>query len=339
MVVESEPSLSLPLKIKLKCFIVSAMIDYVLRPDGTVNRRLLRLLDRPVPSKPTPQHGVSSHDIVVDPSRDLWFRLFLPTQCQSPGNTSAKLPVIVFFHGGGFAVFNPATADYDAVCHRFAQELDAVVISVNYRLTPEHKFPAQYEDGFDVLKFIDKNRKKITVWPEDADLQRCFLAGDSAGANIVHNVGVKICSGNWRFRDMKVIGLIVIQPFFGGKEQTGSEIKYDGIPIKSRFDWSWKAFLPDRLNRDHWAVDVSGPNALDVRGIELPPVILFTGRFDPLRDRQLRYHDWLRRSGKEVVLVDIATACHSFFLFPEIPESKKLIEEVRSFIVKPSSRS
>lgn len=81
------------------------------------------------------------------------------------------------------------TADakaYDAVCRRFARKVSAVVISVNYRLAPEHRCPAQYDDGFDVLKFLDE--RKSGVLPENADLSCCFLAGDSAGANLAHNV-------------------------------------------------------------------------------------------------------------------------------------------------------
>ncbi|GAB2300971.1 hypothetical protein Dimus_035007, partial [Dionaea muscipula] len=344
MAIESQPSLSLSLTTKFVLAILNIVTDSSLRSDGTINRRLFSFFDRPVPSKSNPKSGVASHDVVVDPSRNLWFRLFLPTK--TPGSTSTAaavtLPVIVFFHGGGFSLLSPASLAYDEVCRRFVRRFNAVVLSVNYRLAPEHKFPSQYDDGFDVLRFIDENRHRIEFWPENADLRRCFLAGDSAGGNLTHHLAVRICQleKEKEFNELKVIGLIVIQPFFGGKDRTESEIRLEGAPIvsMSRTDWMWKAFLQEGMDLDHWAVNVSGPNAVDISGLDLfPPVILFVGGFDPLRDWQIRYHEWLRRSGKEVVLFDIPTAYHAFYVNPAIPESEMLIKEVKGFIEKQSS--
>lgn len=79
---------------------------------------------------------------------------------------------------------------YDDVCRRLAAGVLAIVVSVNYRLAPEHKYPAQHIDGFDVLKFIDGKKQ---IMPENADLARCFLAGDSAGGNIAHHVAKSVC--------------------------------------------------------------------------------------------------------------------------------------------------
>ncbi|KAH7839381.1 hypothetical protein Vadar_003450 [Vaccinium darrowii] len=92
------------------------------------------------------------------PSRNLWFRIFVPTATQ-------PLPIIVFFHGGGFAYLMADTKDYDAICCRFASKILAVVMSVNYRLAPEYRYPAWYDDGFDVLKFLDE--RKLQVPPEN----------------------------------------------------------------------------------------------------------------------------------------------------------------------------
>ncbi|GAB4835497.1 hypothetical protein Ancab_000406 [Ancistrocladus abbreviatus] len=330
---ETKPlsSLSLPLKTKLQLTILNFVTDYALRPDGTLNRRLMKFLDRRAPPNAVPHNGVKTHDVTVDPSRDLWFRLFIPT---NPPNNVVSLPVIVFFHGGGFAFMSASSIAYDAVCRRFARRFNAVVLSVNYRLAPEHKFPSQYDDGFDVLKFIDDNRRGIECWPGNADVSRCFIAGDSAGGNVTHNLGVTACGTE--FKEVKIIGLIVIQPFFGGKEPVESEIRLEGAPIisQSRTDWMWRAFLPDGMDTEHACVNVYGPNAVDISGLDLPPILLFVGGFDPLKDRQLRYHEWLRGSGKEVALVYIPTACHAFYVFPELPEASMLIDEVKDFIEK-----
>lgn len=80
--------------------------------------------------------------------------------------------------------------------------MPAIVVSVNYRLAPEHKYPAQYDDCFDVVKFLDEDSDRRKFLPENADLSSCFLAGDSAGANIAHHVAKRACESN--FAKLKV---------------------------------------------------------------------------------------------------------------------------------------
>nr|GEU95662.1 probable carboxylesterase 18 [Tanacetum cinerariifolium] len=135
-----------------------------------------------------------------------------------------------------------------------------------------------------------------------------------------------------------VIGVVVIQPFFGGEERTNSEVELEGTPIVSTkiTDWYWNAFLPpgEGHNRDHPIINVSGPNAVDISNMDFPPTIVVVAGFDALRDWQKRYYEWLKKSGKEVYFMDYPNMCHAFYLFPELPESGKLISEVKEFINK-----
>ncbi|KAF7813361.1 putative carboxylesterase 18 [Senna tora] len=312
----------LPWKTRLSISFLSTLTDVARRPDGTVNRRLMNFLDRKAIANPKPVNGVSSSDVTVDPDRNLWFRIFTPTTTAA---TLASVPVIVFFHGGGFSFLSPASFAYDAVCRRFARKIPAVVISVNYRLCPEHRYPSQYNDGFDVLQFLDENG---AVLPDNADLTKLILAGDSAGANLAHHVAVRVCRS--RLRKIRVIGLISIQPFFGGEERTEAEIQLTGVPLVSvpRTDWMWNAMLPDGANRDHEAVN----------GLDYPDTIVFVGGFDPLKDWQRRYYEWLRKSGKEAKLIEYPNTIHAFYVFPELPESSQLITEVKDFINKRMSK-
>lgn len=222
-----------------------------------------------------------------------------------------------------------ATKSYDVVCRRFARTLPAIVVSVNYRLTPEHRFPSQYDDGFDVLQFLDH----AAPIPNAADLSKCFLAGDSAGANLAHHVAVRAC--RTQFQVLKVVGLISIQPFFGGEERTQSEIRFSGYPLVSlaRTDWLWKVFLPEGSDRDHYAVNVSGRNAEDILGLDYPNTVVFIGGFDPLQDWQRRYYQWLKKSGKEATLIEYPNMIHAFYVFPELPESSQLFSQVKDFVV------
>ncbi|XP_022143557.1 probable carboxylesterase 18 [Momordica charantia] len=103
-------------------------------------------------------------------------------------------------------------------------------------------------------------------------------------------------------------------------------------PVKPITDWLWKAFLPEGSNRDHFAANVSGPNAEDISELEFPETVVFVGGFDPLKDRQRRYYKWLKESGKKVDLIEYPNMIHAFYLFPELPESSKLINQVRDFV-------
>ncbi|KAB2635577.1 carboxylesterase 18 [Pyrus ussuriensis x Pyrus communis] len=320
---------SLPWRTRVSLYLLSKVTDAARRADGTVNRRLMNILDFKSSATPAaPVRGVTSSDVTVDPARKLRFRLFVP-QTTSP--TPSHLPVVVFFHGGGFIFLSPASFPYDVVCRKFARKIPAVVVSVDYRLCPEHRYPSQYDDGFDVLTFLDQNDD---VLPKNADRSRVFFAGDSAGANLAHHVAVRAAREKDRFRVVKPVGLISIQPFFGGEERVESEIRLHGAPLVSvaRTDWLWKVFLPDGSDRDHEAVNPSGPNAVDIAGLEYPNTLVFTGGLDPLQDWQRRYYQWLKKSGKEAKLIEYPNMVHAFYVFPELPESNQLVNQVKDFI-------
>ncbi|KAJ8458381.1 hypothetical protein OPV22_031307 [Ensete ventricosum] len=175
------PSLSIT-----KRFIIaaaSAIDDATCRSDGTVNRRLVSLLDARSSAKPV--QGARTVDT-------------LPRR--------------------GFAFLSPASYLYDHVCRRLCRTVNAIVVSVNYRLAPEHRYPAPYEDGVDVLRFLDRGGLLYAdpLAADLADLSRCFLVGDSAGANICHHVARRWAAG---------AGMVLIQPYFGGEERTDAEVR------------------------------------------------------------------------------------------------------------------
>ncbi|XP_043697774.1 probable carboxylesterase 18 [Telopea speciosissima] len=322
------PQPELPWKPKIVLSVLSALTDALQRPNGTMNRRIHDFVDLKAKARDIPVRGVKTSDVTVDATRNLWFRLYTPTD--NAAKADVTLPVIVYFHGGGFAFFSPGSIFYHDFCLRLARKIPAIVISVNYRLAPEHRFPSQYEDGFETLKFLDD--AKIPNFPENADLSKCFLAGDSAGANLAHHVAIRI--GEAEFRNVRVIGQISIQPFFGGEERTESEIRLTKAYLVTmpRTDWVWRVFLPEGENRDHEAVNVTGPKAVNIMGVKYPETMVVVGGFDTLQDRQREFCKWLRRSGKEVKLIEYPSAVHAFYFFPELPETSQLMEEARDFV-------
>ncbi|XP_062017684.1 probable carboxylesterase 18 [Rosa rugosa] len=317
------PLQNVPWKTRLLMEFGSFLFRAAMRPNMTLNRRLLTLFDPKAAASSKPKNGVVSFDAAVDPSRNVWFRLYT--------TTSAKLPVIFFIHGGAYVFGAADSFGSDASCRRLSRQLSAAVVSVNYRLAPEHKFPSQLRDALDCLKYLDDHHRDDAF--SCADVSRCFVAGESAGGNLAHHVALG--AGELELKKVRVVGLVSIQPFFGGEERTESEIRLGrGALGLDSTDWCWRAVLPDGSDRDHPAVNVSGPNAVDISGRGYPDTLCFIGGLDSLKDWGRRYCEWLKKSGKKVEVVEYPNAIHGFMSVQCEPEYGMFIEEVKNFMQK-----
>ncbi|KAE8817429.1 hypothetical protein D1007_04850 [Hordeum vulgare] len=325
----------LPWTVRLQVLALGAFCDLSQRRNGTVNRFLFSLADRKTPARPRPDAlGVRSADVMVGNDRNLWARVFSSSAGEAG---AAPLPVLVYFHGGGFALLSAASAPLDAMCRRFCRELRAVVVSVNYRRAPEHRYPAAYADCVDVLSYLGN-----TGLPADlgvpVDLSRCFLIGDSAGGNIAHHVAHRWTSpaAATSSNPVRLAGIILLQPYFGGEERTEAELRLEGVgPVVNmrRSDWFWKAFLPEGADRNHPAAHVTGEAGPEPELPEaFPPAMVVVGGFDPLQDWQRRYAAMLQRKGKAVRLVEFPDAIHGFYIFPKLPDAGKLVKDVKTFM-------
>lgn len=305
------------------------------RRDGSIRRLLFSLGDLKSCATSRPDaSGVRSADVTIDASRGLWARVFSP----SPGHGAAAaaddapVPVVVYFHGGGFVLFSAASRPYDAFCRRLCRDLRAVVVSVNYRLAPDHRFPAAYDDGVAALRYLDANASSLPA-AVPVDLSSCFLAGDSAGGNITHHVAQRWASATMpQPANLRVAGAVLIQPFFGGEERTAAEVALDGVsPLSvAATDYYWREFLPEGATRDHEAARVCGDDGVELADA-FPPAMVVVGGFDLLKDWQTRYVEALRGKGKPVRVVEYPDAVHGFHAFPELVEEMKLfVQEHRS---------
>ncbi|KAF0895153.1 hypothetical protein E2562_006855 [Oryza meyeriana var. granulata] len=322
----------LPWPVRLRLCALEAAIDVTQRRDGSVNRFLFSLFDRRTPADDRPDTiGVSSTDITVDASRGLWARVFTPPVAEHSSSPTPR-PVIVYFHGGGFQLFSAATRTYDTLCRTLSGVVGAVVVSVNYRLAPEHRFPAAYDDGEAVLRYLATTCLPDHVVP--VDISTCFIAGDSAGGNIAHHVAQRwTATTPPSDNTVHLAGVILVQPCFSGEERTKAERALDGVaPVLNirRSDLSWKAFLPEGADRNHPAAHVTGDDALSE---VFPPAMVVVGGLDPLQDWDRRYASMLRLKGKPVRVVEFPEAIHAFYFFPELADdSRKLVDEIRAFV-------
>jgi acetyl esterase/lipase len=134
--------------------IQAAAYAFAHRMDGSIRRPLFCLGDLKKGATPTPRPDASevrSADVTIDASRGVWARVFSPPAAAA----AAPLPVVVYFHGGGFALFSPGSRPYDNLWRRLCRGVGAVVVSVNYRLVPEQRFPAAYDDGVAAPRYLD----------------------------------------------------------------------------------------------------------------------------------------------------------------------------------------
>ncbi|WVZ66652.1 hypothetical protein U9M48_015842 [Paspalum notatum var. saurae] len=312
----------LPWRSRLLLGAVSALHAASLRRDGTVNRFLLSLFDRDAPPTSAPVAGVASTDHSV--SDHLRVRLFTPASSGEDG--SKQLPVVVYFHGGGFVFGSAASASYDSLCRRLASSVPALVASVDYRLAPEHRFPVPYDDGEEAVRWVlDGAGGALPSAPAAV-----FVAGDSAGGNVAHHVAARLPTS--------VAGLIAVQPFFGGEAPTGSELRLGHMPFGApeRLVWLWRAFLPPGATRDHAAANV--PAALQRDAGEgqwraFPPTVVCVGGWDVHQDRQRAYADALRAAGaQDVAVAEYPDAVHGFYMMDDLADSEKLVGDVAEFV-------
>jgi acetyl esterase/lipase len=337
----------MPWRTRLAVLVAGYVTDATRRADGTVNRRLLAYLDKGVAaSGGAPRNGVASRDLDIDDPAvpRLRARIFYPAAGAGAAEDvegRPPLPVVVFFHGGGFAYLSAASPAYDAACRRIARHAGAAVLSVDYRRAPEHRYPAAYDDGVAALRFVGNHHHHHSGGPSQShsdhpplDASRCFLAGDSAGGNIAHHVARRYALDPSAFPRVRLRGLIAIQPFFGGEERTPAELRLDGAPIVNvpRTDWMWRAFLPPGADRSHDACSPAAAAAGIGAAPAFPPVTVVVGGYDPLQDWQRRYCDALRGEGKEVRVLEYPDAIHAFYVFPEFPDAKDLMLRIKEIV-------
>ncbi|XAR52537.1 Carboxylesterase [Bertholletia excelsa] len=304
------------------------------RPDGTFNRHLAEFLDRKVPANANPVDGVFSFDVLIDRETSLLSRVYrqadgegLPSIVDLEKPLSSDIvPVIIFFHGGSFAHSSSNSAIYDTLCRRLVGICKAVVVSVNYRRAPENRYPCAYDDGWAALSWV--NSRSWLKSKKDSKVH-IYLAGDSSGGNIVHNVALRAVDS-----DIEVLGNILLNPLFGGQNRTESEKRLDGkyfVTIQDR-DWYWRAFLPEGEDRDHPACNPFGPKCISLEGIKFPKSLVVVAGLDLIQDWQLAYVEGLKKNNQEVKLLYLERATIGFYLLPNNDHFYTVMDEISNFV-------
>ncbi|EXC31383.1 putative carboxylesterase 11 [Morus notabilis] len=267
------------------------------------------------------------------------------------GENCRKLPVMLQFHGGGWVSGSNDSAANDFFCRRIAKLCDVVVVAVGYRLAPENRYPAAFEDGLKVLNWLGKqanlaecsksmgsvrssggsaefkksdvNRHIVDTFGASmvepwlaahGDPSRCVLLGVSCGANIADYVARKAVEAGRLLDPVNVVAQVLMYPFFIGSVPTHSEIKLANSYFydKAVCTLAWKLFLPEEeFSLDHPAANPLIPD----RGPPLklmPPTLTVVAEHDWMRDRAIAYSEELRKVNVDAPVLEYKDAVHEF---------------------------
>ncbi len=244
--------------------------------------------------KDVPVGGIENRSF-PGPGGDVPLRIYTPVAAGG-----APLATLVYFHGGGFVIGDLET--HDGLCRQFANEGGYRVIAVDYRLAPEHKFPAAFEDAVAAVEWIEAHATELGV-----DANRIAVGGDSAGGALAACVAQAAKAKGGPRIAFQLLMFPVTQV---GRETTSRrEFALGYFLDKPTLDWFFANYIPP--GTDVSDLRLSPLNAVDLKG--LPPAYVMLGGFDPLHDEGLEYAHKLREAGVKVDIVDYADLVHCFF--------------------------
>ncbi len=274
--------------------------------------------------EPSPNLVRKENILVPGPVMDIPARIYAPV-----ASSAGVLPVLAYFHGGGWVQGDMET--HDGLCSRLALWSEAMVVSFEYRLAPENKFPAAVEDCCAAYRWLCAYGTEI-----GADSNRVGVAGDSAGGNLA----IVVCQEMRRLGAQMPSFQVLLYPVTNMVFDTPSHSERieDGFLPRDRLDWYFRQYL--RSNEDR--VD---PRASPLQAEEFlgqPPALIIFGGFDPLRDDGRFYADRLISAGIDVTVHEYPGQIHAFLsLTKAIPQGIQATREVadyirRQFLVKSS---
>lgn len=262
--------------------------------------RFLKLLD----FAPIELFAVKDKMVTMRDGEEIRVRIYNPTE-------QKDLPLIIFFHGGGFVT--RTIESHDLVCRRLSHLNQAVVVSVDYRLAPEFKFPIPHQDCYDATLWIADNARQL-----GGDPKQITVMGDSAGGNLATVVSILS-------RDLngpKIKNQVLIYPTVDARLNHPSIDKFGKGYFLTKPLMQW--FLDHYMSKEDDIYNPLMSPLLTENLSDLPPAFVFTAAYDPLKDEGAAYAKKLEAAGNQVEFKEYPNVIHGFINMPKI--SKECLE-------------
>jgi len=225
----------------------------------------------------------------------------IPIRIYTPSNAK-KLPILMWFHGGGWVVGSPSNCD--DLCRKLAHQTECIVISVDYHLAPEAQFPIAVEDCFAATLWAKNHASEF-----GGDASRIAVAGESAGGNLAACTAIKC-----RDEKLPLVFQLLLYPVIDSDFNRPSYLDFsDGLNLtRDEMIWFWDCYVPNRQDRTNPLV--APIHADDLSG--LPPALIITAECDPLADEGAAYADALQSAGTPTAYHSYPGMIHGFFNLP-----------------------
>ena len=255
--------------------------------------RQARLITNPDPPELKSVEPLS----IPSPHGSIPARIYTPKKIRQAGGLA---PGLVFFHGGGWVIGDLDT--HDVVCRKVADEGELIVISVDYRRAPEHKFPAAVDDAITATKWVADHSRQLGV-----DASRLMVGGDSAGGNLAAVVALAARDG----KGLAIAGQVLIYPAtdFAMTHASHREPETSILLTHSVIRWFCDHYLTGAADVHDWRA--SPAHASTLTG--LPSAYVLTAGADPLRDEGDEYARSLKQAGVPVTYRHFPGQFHGFF--------------------------
>jgi len=271
--------------------------------------RFLKLLDH----APIELFKVKDKFIPVRDGKKIRIRVYQPSD-------QKNLPLIIFYHGGGFVT--RTIESHDLVCRRLSHLNQAVVVSVDYRLAPEYKFPIPHQDSYDATTWIAKNAEQLNADPEDITVM-----GDSAGGNLATVVSILARDNG----GPKIKKQVLIYPTVDARLKHPSIDKLGEGYFLTKPLMQW--FLDHYMSKKEDIHDSLMSPLLTEDLSNLPPAFVCTAAYDPLKDEGAAYAKKLKAAGNHVEFKEYPNVIHGFINMPKISkECMEAHDDIQEFL-------
>ncbi|GKC84847.1 probable carboxylesterase 2 [Tanacetum coccineum] len=278
-----------------------------------------------------PVTGVQSKDVVISLKTNVFVRLYIPKTLVP----NKKLPTLIYFHGGGFVTESAASSTYQPTLNLITKESNVIIVSVNYRLAPEYLIPIAYEDSWEAIKWVATHARGNgpESWLNDhADLENIFFVGDSAGANIAHNMAIRAGLNSDGVINLK--GVILLHPYFVGKDPIGEEAGKNK-QFKAFTDQLWMLANPLGVGFDDPLYNPAMDTHISVFGCS--KILLCVAENDKMKDRGMNYKKVMEMSGWKgrMEVFESKGEGHAFFLSNTTSENARILRDRICIFINP----